>query len=440
MFPSFLLFSIGWLFLACNEYVLKNPSPWHKCPAYRDLLRGFTLNDMPPVTIEPNQNLAEIEAYKKEQEERKARRQKELQQEQQSDIALQEELGEELGEAEAEVEDIITTVEGRFKELNVNPLDNVDPLNNVNPLKPVLYPIQLQLHKAVIGMRISRSILLWEESYYAFWIATVSFVVSVAVIWIPWGLLFCWLFRISVWLFLGPWMAIVDRIYFRAKPDMIDADENVEVKDEDAEVKAHLKSTDMEVPVSSTSYFFVLKDRAMKLKDTTHFVLGLMFGRFRFVLDLFADMALLIRYMKCFSTGSGYHVLRERAVKDKDMKRYMYGKFLLRVPRFDEDLFADEPLPESRACPHDPLTAGPISITRRKYGQALIGDMIPQRDIQAAQATKASSQSAKKKRFWEKNPQLDKEKIPLLGDSNDPNGNFYDTVTTDAAADDKKID
>lgn len=67
------------------------------------------------------------------------------------------------------------------------------------------------------------------------------------------------------------------------------------------------------------------------------------------------------------------------------MKKYMFGKYHLRVPRFAEDLCNDIPLPQSYSKPYDRKKEPPVEIKVRKYGQLLVGDMIPRREIQVSQ-------------------------------------------------------
>jgi hypothetical protein len=203
-----------------------------------------------------------------------------------------------------EEEDITTSKKGVFGGLIVN------------PLKPILHPVQLQLRQVVHGLRIAKSIVLWHETYYAFWITTISFVVSAVIAWVPFGVLLRWISRISVWIALGPWMAIIDRIYFRENPKTAEQKENI--------VKQRFHE---------------------QLEQAT----------------------------------SDNQIRKERAKKMKAMKKYMFGKFHLRVPRFSEDLVKDTPRPESFAKPYQ---GAPVQFSQRIYGQTLKGDMIPQREIQ----------------------------------------------------------
>jgi len=138
LFPSFVLFSIGWILVACNEHVNKNPSPWHQCPRYDLSIAARLLSGRVgrgAVEISPNQDLDKIEAYNKDIERRDRRRQKERELEAEQQERLVQELGDGAELAEEE-ENIATKKGGILKSFSVN------------PLKPVLHPIQLQLRQA----------------------------------------------------------------------------------------------------------------------------------------------------------------------------------------------------------------------------------------------------------------------------------------------------
>jgi hypothetical protein len=357
LFPSFLAFAIGWGFLACNEQTRRNPSPWHGRRQYGPLLLALLVDQGKTQTIVPNHNLEAIELYNKAEEERNARLTKEREEEAKHD----ELISEELGDAAAQDIDITTKRGGVLERITFN------------PLKSVLHPIQLQLKEIVVAARIATSIFLWEETFYAFWIVTISFAASVVMLLIPWGVLLRWVFRIIAWVFLGPWMAIVDRLYFRAKPNMTD-----EEKEE---------------------------SRKNRLRS---------------------------RYEVAVEAASNYQVKRERAIKLKAMKKYMFGKFLIRVPRFREALYQDIPLPASFAEPYVASSAEAVVITDRKYGQNLFGDMVPQRDIQAAEALKSGSvsvSSGSKLKFWNRTgDNKSSERVPLLSRFGRSGHKEYDTV------------
>jgi hypothetical protein len=90
------------------------------------------------------------------------------------------------------------------------------------------------------------------------------------------------------------------------------------------------------------------------------------------------------RYEAVKHAATQYQIRKERILKLKSMSTYMFGRFHLRVPRFNEDLFSVAPLPQSFAEPYSQSKAGVVRVVDRKYGQRLEGDMIPRRDIQVA--------------------------------------------------------
>lgn len=300
------------------------------------MLAALLLNKVPKLTpeitlkssIKPNQGKEEQEAWEKARVEKVNRwkRDKELEKQH------YEELLKEFGE-EQEEEDVSTSKDAGL-------LSNL----SVNPLKPVLYPIQLQLKQAVVYIRIAKSIILWDETFTAFWITTASFAASLVLFWIPFGFLIRWSLRIVAFCVLGPWMALVDRWYFREKPGLTDAEK-------DAIVRQRLRTQ--------------------------------------------VESAVL--------AAANYQIRKERTKKLKDMTKYLFGKFTLSVPRFCEDNFRDKPLPESYADPHDPDRYPPVTIAERVYGQRLSGDMIPKREVQvealAARRSKADKAAKDKNPF-----------------------------------------
>lgn len=194
----------------------------------------------------------------------------------------------------------------------------------------------------------------------AFWITTMCFLGSFILIWLPFGFLLRWISRITVWVVLGPWMALVDRYYFGQE------DQNLTDAEKDAIVKERLRA----------------------------------------------------RYEEVKMAASHYQLKRERALKLKSMKKYMFGKFLLSLPRLSEDLYKDYPLPESYAKYYDKNTAESINIVRRVYGQNLSGDMIPKREIQASSGEEKQSPRSTMRGLFRRTKnetENSEEKTPLLG-------------------------
>jgi hypothetical protein len=215
---------------------------------------------------------------------------------------------------DAEDVDMATT----RKTLLKNITDAMNPM--MMAIKPILHPIQLQLRQVVIAVRIAKSIVMWHETYYAFWISLACFVLSFAALWVPWSFIIRWTSRLLAWGLLGPWMAFVDRLYFADKPNMTEEERNA-----------------------------IIQHRVRS------------------------------RYDAIAKAATDHQIRKERAIKQKNMSKYMFGNFTLRVPRFSEDVFLDKPLPASFSKRSD---APKVSIVDRKYGQRLTGDMIPMRQIQ----------------------------------------------------------
>ena len=63
LMPSFVLFSIAWLFLAMSDNINRNPSPWRQPRSFAELMGVLIWNSSPVKTIEPNQNKNEIENF-----------------------------------------------------------------------------------------------------------------------------------------------------------------------------------------------------------------------------------------------------------------------------------------------------------------------------------------------------------------------------------------
>ena len=61
-------------------------------------------------------------------------------------------------------------------------------------------------------LRVIRNIVTWRETYYSFWLTTFAFLSMIIFAFVPWGLFFFWSFKVAVWVFLGPWMYLVEKL------------------------------------------------------------------------------------------------------------------------------------------------------------------------------------------------------------------------------------
>lgn len=211
LFPSFVLFSIGWLMLACNDQARRAPSPWHQARRYPPILKAMLFNNTSPSTIEVNEGADAMAEYTKELEEKEERLSREREAEAEYLQTLRDEL---FLYADNEGNDDFVSSNQRF-------LDKIASANPILlPFKSTLYPIQKELRTRVLQLRIATSIITWQERIYAFWITTGSFVAAVACCWVPWTFLLRWILRLAVWIFLGPWTAIFVHYRFPEMHDM----------------------------------------------------------------------------------------------------------------------------------------------------------------------------------------------------------------------------
>lgn len=120
-------------------------------------------------TIEPNQNIDEVKKFlAKEAEVRKK-----------LDEKTKEEMEEEAREKDTEaiIEDAgKVDMKTKMKRLEVS----------MSPFKFVLYPIQQKLEIACQYVCITKSFLMWEESYYCYWIVIISMTGGLVVLFVPW--------------------------------------------------------------------------------------------------------------------------------------------------------------------------------------------------------------------------------------------------------------
>ena len=320
LFFSFVLFSVGWFMLAVNYQVRTNPSPWHQCSSYLNqwsvlVFGGVPLNREVPSDFKKE----EFKQYMADYNARVIAKEKEKKLEEQ----LEQEYLKEQGQLEDGGEiDIETNKEGI--------IDQVSKM--VNPIRLTLHPIQIELGKIVIYVRMAKSIILWRENHYAFWITTASLLSSIVALFLPWGFLLRWALRIVLVGGTGPWMMIVDKKYFAGS-----ANETEEQK--------------------------VERLRA-KIKE---------------------------KYGAAVQQAETRQIEKERQLKLQAMASYMYGDKIVRVPHFNEHYFSDLPLPVSSSVRYNPNVHGRPQIASMKYGQKLTGDMIPNREIQEVLLAKQES-------------------------------------------------
>jgi hypothetical protein len=348
-FFSFFFFFIGWVFLATMEYKRKHPSLWRRPRSYGELLSILLFNDsfIRPRMIDSKENIDEIDKYESGLAERAKAKREAIErleyekQKQQKRLANEEGGGGGKGEGG-------TLHQKNFIDITTKAKNDGSSDMMLAPFKSILMPIQKILYKVCVILRVVSSIVLWRDSYAAFWIVTGSFITSFVVFWIPWAFLIKWCFTIFVWTIFGPWMKLVDIYYVQRKHNTTE------------------------------------EDRTAKME---------------------ADYER--RYNLILGEWSAVRIRKENAAKIMDMKRYMFGQFLMRVPIFKEERFPYEPAITSSSMPllrrresssfrehgmdgggddddDDDKTAAryhnDINIVRHINGQHLSGDMVPFRE------------------------------------------------------------
>ena len=98
--------------------------------------------------------------------------------------------------------------------------------------------------------------------------------------------------------------------------------------------------------------------------------------------------AKMLRKEKTKEAALQARIAREDAKKLKDMKKYMFGKFITHVSVLKLDRFRDIPLPQSEAKPYEKKSLPMSELAMKEAGkdrtripgQQLIGNMIPMLD------------------------------------------------------------
>jgi hypothetical protein len=304
LIPSFYFAFWAWMMLEALAHRRSNPSPW-RCPkSFFELLKVLVLGtQVPPKTINEDENNNEISEFH-EFWVNKIKLSKEKAIEQAERRRLQQE------EYEKQAPEITAVTADEV-------LDSYGRGFTVDPLKPVLFPLQIYMAMILDFVRVTRNVVMWEESYYAFWVTVGCMLLSFGCLFIPWGFMIKWGARLFAWLFLGPWMRLVDIYYLKPYEDL--SDEERKMREEQALAKQ----------------FEEARRRA--------------------------------------------RIQRENYEKLFDMKKYQFGKFIMKVPVVRHDRHIDFPLPSSTATPFNATedskgTPGPW---RTIPGQRLVGDMIP---------------------------------------------------------------
>jgi hypothetical protein len=288
------------------------PNPWTRCKSYGELFNMLVLgNSMaPPDLIRPKENLEESKAAIDEWQKRIIESEERNKKAYEDSLKAQEEYEKDMAEI-GELKTDISTKAGGV---------------SVDIFKPIFFPIQKNLAMVCRTLRYARAVVTWDECYFTFWITTISVILGVAFLFVPWLWILKWSARFTVWSIFGPWMKLVDIYYYsRIQP----------LSDDELEEREELQKFQRQELTSKAA-------RENRIK-------------------------------------------RENAAKLRDMKKFMFGNFISRVPTIKADRHRDVPLLESQAVPYKPkpLPLAQLAMKEAGYkrtrlpGQHLEGDMIP---------------------------------------------------------------
>jgi hypothetical protein len=86
-------------------------------------------------------------------------------------------------------------------------------------MQPILSPVQQNLGRTIVHLRIAKSFVTWEQSRASFLLVNTCVLAGILLVGIPWDFLIHWAFRIAVWIFLGPCMKFVDILFVKGRTD-----------------------------------------------------------------------------------------------------------------------------------------------------------------------------------------------------------------------------
>jgi hypothetical protein len=148
-------------------------------------------------TIGPYENNDEIEKYKEKEARRKLKHEEEAAKE-----AMR--AQHDAKEQKAEEEVAIVSEKQQFG-------------ISLNIMQPILSPVQQNLGRTIVHLWIAKRLVTWEQSRASFWLVNTCVLAGILLVGIPWDFLIQWAFRIAVWIFLGPWMKLVDILFVKGQ-------------------------------------------------------------------------------------------------------------------------------------------------------------------------------------------------------------------------------
>lgn len=255
LFPSFLAFTVAWVLIATLDEQCYRPNVWQRPRGYFELLTALLFDRTPRYprirTYHDHDQVRRFQRIDKAIKESQEEVLKMYNEEQDNYYTHAKETS--LGTADL---DIATQASGGISDIIMA------------AFVPILLPVQLWLHWICRILRIAKGVILWRDSYTAFWLVTASLATSLIFVWIPWTFVLKWLLKIVVWVFLGPWMKLVDIFYFQYKSRYEKTDE--EIKED---LKEELKQLRNQWSGWSNERKIIV-EKAMKDKDMKEYMFG----------------------------------------------------------------------------------------------------------------------------------------------------------------------
>ena len=188
---SFILASIGFILTGSLEFRRNSPSRWIRCRTYHYYLRTLILGRgiSPPQTIAAYENADEFQSFEKEMKAKIETFEKEAEEARLENLKKQEEYQKELAAIGDANVDISTQSGGGVMGTGVS----------IDPFQALWVQIQTILEQVITILRFTRNVIIWEESYLAFWLTTACYLLAIICLFVPWGWLILWTTRILVW-------------------------------------------------------------------------------------------------------------------------------------------------------------------------------------------------------------------------------------------------
>ena len=254
-FPSFICFMFAWILFAMLEFQRANPNPWKRPRTYISMLNELIFNrPFGCQTIEKNANIEAIMDYDEQRKERMRLRKEAVDRMnvQNEQDALR--LAEEKKQLDEQTHDHSANLTVGANKLILA------------PFKGILDPVQKYLFWTCIYLRVGRNVLMWRDSVFAFWLATIALGFSAICLFVPWTFLLRWTFRIGIIALFGPWMKLVD-IY------LVDHDENLTREERKAKLEKEMKER-YEFLLSQSKAGRLNQEHAMKFNDMHKYMYG----------------------------------------------------------------------------------------------------------------------------------------------------------------------